>query len=73
MDKISSGIMDVMLKKMAEDIGTIKSELIDLREEIDSLREVKSSYAKKLKNIEKRDKFHTYSSVEEFRKAIENV
>lgn len=65
--------MEPILKKISEDIGIIKNELYELREEIDSLKLVKSSYLKKIKNIEKNGKFRAFSDVNELRKAIENV
>lgn len=65
--------MEPLLKKISEDIGIIKNELYELREEIDSLRLVRPSYLKKIKNIEKKGKFKTFSSVNELRKEIENV
>ncbi|MFA4820350.1 MAG: hypothetical protein WC613_05345 [Candidatus Aenigmatarchaeota archaeon] len=65
--------MEPILKKISEDIGIIKNELYELREEIDSLKFVKPSYLKKIKNIENKGKFRTFSDVNELRKAIENV
>ena len=62
-----------LLQKISNDLEFIKNEVAELREEIDSLREVRPSYIKKLQKIEKRSKFRTYSSVDELRKAIENV
>ena len=61
------------MKKISDDIGIIKNELYELREEIDSLRVVKPGYMKKIKSIEKKGKFRTFSSINELRKAIENV
>ena len=65
--------MEPLLKKISEDIGIIKSELYELREEIDSLKLVKPGYLRKIKNIEKKGKFKTFSSINELRKEIENV
>lgn len=62
-----------LLEKISEDLELIKNEVAELREEIDSLRAVRPEYIKKLRKIEKRGKFTTYSSVAELRKEIENV
>ena len=58
---------------MAEDISSIKSEIKELKDEIYELREVKKSYIKKIKRLDKKGKFTSYKNITQLRKEIENV
>jgi len=65
--------MEPTLKSISDDLNFIKNELISLREEIDSLKEIRPEYIKKVEALDKSGKFTSFSSVSDLRKAIEHV
>lgn len=64
------------LEKLIKDIKFLKDEIeeikTDVKEVHDDLHIVRPEYIRKLKKIEK-GKFHTFSSIKELKKKIENV
>ncbi|PIN74655.1 hypothetical protein COV18_07230 [Candidatus Woesearchaeota archaeon CG10_big_fil_rev_8_21_14_0_10_37_12] len=56
---------ELLLKKVAEDVSFIKNELVEIKADLDDLRdlEVRPEYLEKLEKIEK-GKFHSREEVE---------
>lgn len=72
--KLISFMSEALLKQVAEDVRLIREELIELKEEVNDLRdidlEVRPEYLAKLKKIDS-GKFKRFSSIAELRKEIE--
>ena len=65
---------EILLKRITEEVASLRHEVEDLKEEVHEQRfEAKDSYIKKIKKIEAMGKFRKYKSIEGLRKAIENV
>ncbi len=64
-----------LLKEIRDELFFLKKKIIIIEEEVNEisndLHEVRPEYVKKLKQIEKEGKFHSFKNVEELRKAIE--
>ena len=66
-----------ILAKIQKDLEFIKSKIIVIDNELEdisnNLHEVRPEYIKKIKQLEKKGKFSSFSSVDELRNEIEHV
>jgi cob(I)alamin adenosyltransferase len=64
-----------ILERIAEDVSFIKAEIIVIKNEVEELKkeEIKPEYLKKLKNMERKGRFHQFKSIDDLKKVVEDV
>jgi hypothetical protein len=65
-----------VLKQLAEDVSFLKERVVEIQIDISEinadLHEVRPEYVKKIKRIDKKGKFKSFSGIKELKKDIEN-
>ena len=65
--------MEADLRKIMKEIEVLKKIVDELRVSIDVEPDVKPEYVQKLENLDKKNNFMGFNSIEDFRDSIENA